>query len=208
MKYRLCTIILFLSIQLGMQAQEITIEAGKSITSFDFQDILFGELESLESTNQNFIEMGYRGNLFGDGFQWVGGLSVHSYGAIGNDQNNYLAWETTYLGLYAGVDIPVIRANKFSFHLKGIVAPEFMVQGTQTLNNRVMKIVGEEDFDTPFLFLRGAASFEYKFTDTIGAFFQYRFGRGSQMSKSDDGAELDYTSNDFGLGLIFSLANN
>ena len=208
MKYRFCSIVLFLCFQLGLQAQEITLEAGKSITSFDFQDVLFGELESLESTNQNFIEMGYRGNLFGDRFQWVGGLSVHSYGAVGSDQNNYLAWETTYLGIFAGFDIPVVRANKFSFHLKGIVAPEFMVQGTQTLNNQVMKIVGEEDFDTPFLFLRGAASFEYKFTDAVGAFFQYRFGRGSQMKKSDDGAELDYTSNDFGLGLVFSLGTN
>jgi len=191
-----------------MQAQEVTIEAGKSITSFDFQDVLFGELESLQSTNQNFIEMGYRANLIGDGFQWIAGLGVHSYGAIGNDQNNYLAWETTYLGIFAGLDLPVIRSKAFSFHLKGVIAPEFMIQGTQTLNNQVIKIVGEEDFDTPFLFLRGAASFEYKFTDTIGAFFQYRFGRGSQMSKSDDGAELDYTSNDFGLGLIFSLASN
>ena len=200
-------IILVFSIQL-LQAQEVTIEAGKSITSFDFQDVLFGELESLESTNQNYIDLGYRGNLIGDGFQWIAGLGVHTYGAIGSDSNNYVAWETTYIGLHAGVDVPVVRAKNFSFHLKGMLAPEFMIQGTQTLNNQVFKITGEEDFDTPFLFLRGAASFEYKFTETIGAYFQYRFGRGSQLSKSDDGAELDYTSNDFGLGLVFDLSKD
>ena len=188
------------------QAQEVYIDGGKSVTTFNFKDILSNELEDLQSTNHSYIDMGYRGKLFTKAVYFVVGAGVNTYGATGNDLfGNYLNWETTYASLYAGIDAELFRINAFSFHLKGTVGPDIMLQGTQTLNNEVFDILNEQDFNTPFVFIRGAASFEYKVSDAIAVFFQYRFGSGNQINNSETGAELGYLSNDYGIGLIFKL---
>ncbi len=207
MKYFYATITFLIISMSTLHAQELFIEGGKSITSFSFQDVLSNELDNLRTTNHNYIDLGYRGKLFGDQVQFIGGLGLHTYGSIGSDnsQNTYFEWETTYASLHGGIDIKVIEAKSFSFHVRATVAPEIMVQGTRILNNEVLDIKGREDFDTPIIFLRGAASFEYKITPSIAAFLQYRYGQGTQLEKSDTGGELTYFSQDFGLGLIFSL---
>lgn len=190
----------------SVQAQELYFDGGKSVTTFNFKDALSNELNDLQSTNHSYIDVGYRGKLFTESIFFVGGLGVHSYGAVGNDSfGNYLDWETTYAGVYLGIDAEIFKIRAFSFHLKGTVGPEVMLQGTQTLNNQVFDILNEQDFDTPFVFIRGAASFEYSVSESIAVFFQYRFGRGSQINKNPSGADLEYTSNDYGIGLIFKL---
>ena len=191
---------------INAQAQEVYIDGGKSVTTFKFKDILSNELEDLQSTNHSYIDMGYRGKLFTKAVYFVVGAGVNTYGATGNDIfGNYLNWETTYASLYAGIDAELFRINAFSFHVKGTVGPDVMLQGTQTLNSDVFDVLNEQDFDTPFVFIRGAASFEYNVSDSIAVFFQYRFGKGSQINNSETGAELDYISNDFGIGLVFKL---
>ncbi|MBX2826815.1 MAG: hypothetical protein KTR22_01550 [Flavobacteriaceae bacterium] len=203
-------VICLLTFSVGtLQAQELFVEGGKSITSFSFQDVFADELDNLRSTNHNYIDLGYRGKLFGEQVQFIGGLGLHTYGAIGSDnsQNTYFEWETTYASIHAGIDIQVVEANRFSFHLRATVAPEFMMQGTRILNNEVLDIKGREDFDTPIIFLRAAASFEYKINDSMAAFLQYRYGQGTQLKKSESGGELTYFSQDFGLGLIFNIKN-
>lgn len=190
----------------AVPAQELYLDGGKSVTTFKFKDILANELEDLQSTNHSYIDIGYRGKLLTKAILFVGGFGVHSYGASGNDTfGNYLNWETTYASLYAGIDAEIFNLNAFSFHLKGTVGPEIMLQGTQTLNNEVFDVLNAEDFDTPFVFLRGAASFEYSVSESIAVFFQYRYGRGSQINNSSTGAELKYITNDYGVGLIFKL---
>ena len=189
-----------------IQAQELYLDGGKSVTTFNFKDALANELEDLQSTNHSYIDVGYRGKLFTESIFFVGGFGIHSYGAVGNDIfGNYLDWETTYASVYAGIDAEIFNIKAFSFHLKATVHPEIMLQGTQTINNQVFDVLNEQDFDSNFIFIRGAASFEYSVSETIAIFFQYRFGRGSQITNSETGADLNYISNDYGIGLIFKL---
>ncbi len=204
--------ILVISLLLSFQvtSQELYIEGGKSITTFDFKDVLSNELENLQSANHSYFDVGYRGNLLGESFKFLAGGGIHTYGAFGSDntQANYLEWETTYANIHLGVDVKVFTINKFSFHVKGTVTPEFMLQGTQVLNNQAFNIRGEEDFDSIVVFLRGGVSFEYKVTDLLGVYLQYRYGGGSQIQKSDTGGELDYISHDFGIGLLFDISKS
>jgi hypothetical protein len=190
----------------AIHGQELFIHGGKSVTNFQFKDVLSIELQGLQSTNHSYIDVGYRGKLFTEAINWVGELGVHTYGSIGNDTfGNYLAWETTYAGLAVGIDAELFKINRFAFHLRGTVGPELMLQGTQVLNNQVFDVLNEQDFDTPFVFIKGAASFEYSATDTIALFCQYRFSRGSQINSNESGADLGYNSNDFGIGVILQL---
>ncbi|NND64128.1 MAG: hypothetical protein HKN48_13130 [Flavobacteriaceae bacterium] len=190
------------------QSQELYIEGGKSITSFNFKDVLSNDLENLQSANHSYFDAGLRINLLGESFKFIGGAGIHTYGAFGSDntQGNYLEWETTYANLHLGVDITIFTINNFSFHAKGTATPEFMLQGTQVLNNQAFNIRGEEDFDSIVVFLRGGVSFEYKVSETLGVYLQYRYGSGSQIQKSSTGGELDYASHDFGMGLLFDIS--
>ena len=196
--------LLFALVNTSSYSQEFLLEGGKSITSFDFRDVLSNSLENLQPTSQSYINVGYRGKLFTKAIYFLGGFGIHTYGAIGSQPefNNFLEWEATYLSFYGGIDVEIFKINKVSFHAKGTVSPEILIQGTQTFNNSVFDILGEEDFDTPFVFLRGAASLEYEISENLRAFFQFRIGSGSQINNSDTGADLKYSSQDFGLGLV------
>lgn len=206
MKSTYISLIFCVAIACTIQAQELFLDGGKSVTAFKFKDVLNNELNDLQSSNHSYIDVGYRGKLFTESINFIGGFGFHTYGAVGNDSfNNFLSWEVTYASINIGIDAEIFSINDFSFHLKGTVGPEIMLQGSQTLNNLVFDILNEEDFNTPFVFLRGGASFEYNVSEKTGIFFQYRFGRGSQINKSDTGAGLRYTSNDFGIGLVFKL---
>jgi len=190
-----------------IQAQELFLDAGKSVTTFKFRDVLNNDLNDLQSSNHSYIDIGYRGRLFTESINFIGGFGVHTYGAVGNDSfNNFLSWEVTYASINLGIDAELFTINNFSFHLKATVGPEIMLQGSQTINNLVFDILNEQDFSTPFVFIRGGASFEYWVAENIAIFFQYQFGRGSQIKNSDTGADLRYTSSDFGIGLVFKLA--
>ena len=190
-----------------LQSQELFLNTGKSVTTFKFRDVLNNDLNDLQSSNHSYIDIGYRGRLFTESINFIGGFGFHTYGAVGNDTfNNFLSWEVTYVGINLGIDAELFTVNDFSFHLNATAGPEIMLQGTQTINNLVFDILNEEDFNTPFVFIRAGASFEYWVAENIGIFFQYRFGRGSQIKNSDTGADLRYTSSDFGIGLVFKLA--
>jgi hypothetical protein len=151
--------------------------------------------------------MGYRQNLFGEQVKFIGGLGLNTYGSVGSDSaiEGSFQYETTYLGLYTGIDIGVITAKRFALHAKAMVAPEFFLQGTQVFNGEVFNLRNNEDFSTPVIFLKAAASFEYKISEGMAAFFQFRVGQGNQLNKSESGAELTYVTSDFGLGLIVDL---
>lgn len=191
----------------GGQAQELFIDGGKSVTTYKFTDVLNNDLNDLQSSNHSYVDVGYRGKLFTEAINFVGGFGVHTYGATGNDAfNNLLIWETTYASINLGIDAEMFTVGDFSFHLRATAGPEIMLQGTQTLNNQVFNILNEQDFETPFVFIRGGASLEYNVAENMALFFQYRFGLGSQINKSDTGAELKYVANDFGIGLIFKLS--
>ena len=206
MKSTLLALLLFICTGSAL-AQELSFEGGKSITKFEFKDVIANSLQNLQSANHNYLSIGYRQNLFGEQVKFIGGLGFNTYGSFGSDSaiEGSFQYETTYLGIYSGIDIGVINAKRFALHAKAMVAPEFFLQGTQIFNGEVFNLRNNEDFDTPVIFLKAAVSFEYKISQGMAAFFQFRVGQGNQLNKSESGAELTYLSTDFGLGLIVDL---
>ncbi|MEL6812425.1 MAG: hypothetical protein AAFP76_13925 [Bacteroidota bacterium] len=206
MKATIFSVIFSLIFVLSMQAQELYIDGGKSVTNFKFRDVLAEELQDLQSTNHSYVDVGYRGKLLTKAINFVGGFGFHTYGARGNNNfQEFLEWEATYAAIYAGIDVEVFTLGDFAFHVRGTAGPEIMLQGTQTRNNLVFDILNEEDFDTAFIFLRGSALLEYSVSENAALLFTYRFGRGSQINNSATGADLQYTSNDFGIGIVYRL---
>ncbi len=209
MKYLSVILVIFFLPTARVNGQQIMVETGKSITSFDFNDVQSVALSNLQSTTQGYISFGYRHKLVKETLFLVAGGSVNSYGAKGSDNSqNYYAWETTYLGFNAGLDVKVAELGNMLLTLRITASPEFIIQGTQTLNNQVFNIVGEEDFDKVNLFLRAGAMVEYSLTYTTSLFAQYKYGQSTQLrspSLNDVQGKLKLQAHDIGFGLLIKL---
>jgi len=185
-------------------SQELTTEIGMSFTSFDFKNSNGEELDNLQPTTNNFLSTGYRQNVLKDVLHIVGGISFNKYRAIGSNHslNLFYEWETSYLGVYLGLDVKVFSTKKVSFYLRGTTSSEFLLQGTQTINNQVFDLKGVEEFDNLNLFFRGGAIIEYNISELLSIFTQYKYG---QSSENGDTQKLKYKASEIGVGLVIKL---
>ncbi len=210
MKSLLYFITLLLIVPFTVNSQQLLFETGKSITSFDYHDSRNNTIDNLQSTNQTFLSIGFRHKAFTDYIAVSAGLNYNTYGAIGSDDSlgNYMEWESTYLGLYAGLDFKVWHIKKMNFYLKGALSSEYVVQGTQTFNNQVYDLVGADDFEKTIFFFRGGAFATYPITEQTSFLIQYMGGKSKSLRKAatfPDREKLRFISHNFGFGIIFEL---
>jgi len=210
MKHLYLAIIVFCLISFQAESQQLMLEGGKSLTSISFKNSQGENLENLQATTQDYISLGFRKNAVKDILHVITGVSLNSYGAIGSDNavNNFFEWETTYLGLFAGIDIKIFNTNKLSFYFRGIASAEFLIQGSQTLNNQVFNLVGEEDFKKPHFFFRGGLITEYSISESLSVFLQYKYGQSKQLRNDSSNSNLSATrfkAHDIGFGLVINL---
>ena len=190
----------------SINGQQISLEAGKNSSSFDFKNSQGESLDNLQATIHNFISIGYRKSVFtNDLFLNING-NYNSYGARGSDRtlDNYFEWNLNYVGLELGLDYELYKPGDFSFYIKGAFATEFFIQGTQTLNNQVFDLSKEEDFDSAFYFFKAGLGTEYKASKNIAVFIQYTNGVGN-MFKNNQG-DLKIKTHNLGLGLRIDIA--
>jgi len=199
-------ILLIISTVFSFQSfsQEIIAETGISFTSFDFKNSQGIELDNLQSTTNSFLSLSYRHNVLKEILHIVGGLSFNKYGAIGSNDNINLfyEWETSYLAINLGLDVKVFSTEKLSFYLRSTASSEFLLQGTQIINNQVFNLKGVEEFDSNTFFFRGGAIVEYNISETLSLFTQYKYG---QSTENGDTEKLKYKSSEIGLGLVVKL---
>jgi hypothetical protein len=191
-------------------SQQIVLETGKAITSFDYKNSQGNQLNNLQSTNQNYMYVGYRTKIVKDFINVSLGINYSTYGAIGSDNavNNYFEWETSYLGINLGLDVKLFKVKKINFYAKSTVSSEFIIQGTQILNNTVYDLVGEDDFDQTNYFFRIGAFVEYPISQNVNLFILYMGGRSKQMRDSVsniDQEKLRLVSHNVGFGLLINL---
>lgn len=193
-----------------VNSQQLVLETGKAITSFDYKNSRGNELDNLQSTNQNYMYVGYIANIFKEFIHASLGVNYSTYGAIGSDTNvnNYFEWETSYVGLNIGLDFKLFKIKKFNFYAKSTFSSEFIIQGTQTLNNTVYDLVGEDDFDQTNYFFRAGTFIDYPISENMKLFIQYMGGKSKQMRNSvsnSDQEKLRLVSHNFGFGLFINL---
>lgn len=203
------TLLILLFIGTSSFAQQLFLETGKTASSFDFKNSQGSNLENLQAVSNSYVSVGFNTPISSNNLDLFISLVYNSYGAIGSDDalNNYYEWNTDYLGLNIGLNYNVFKINKFDFYLKAGASVEFIVQGTQTINNQVFNIVNVEEFDNPAIFLRGGAGISYPIAQNCSLYFQYVYGKSLALKDSNNSgsSELKIKSNMVGLGLITNL---
>ncbi|MCB0456551.1 MAG: hypothetical protein R2776_05265 [Flavobacteriaceae bacterium] len=190
------------------QAQELFWEYGQALTSFDYKNSQGNELDNLQGKTFSFVNVGTRIPLFKEALQFTGSFNWDRFGALGSDGvlNNYFDWETTYFGAILGLDSKVIGAGNFSWHLQAGAGPEFLVQGSQTLNNQVFDLTEQEDFNGAVFLFRLGSQFEYQVLDGVSLALSYHFGKSSNVG-SDTSEELSFKAHQLGLKMYFNIAS-
>ncbi len=208
MKKQLLTILLLL-IVLSTYSQQLYLETGKTVSLFNYKNSEGAALENLLSKPNTYIAMGYRSVLKENKLYLSVGGTYNGYGAIGSDRalDNYFEWDVSYIGAEVGLDLNLFRLRNFTFYLKGSTSLEFLVRGTQTINNQVFNLVGEDEFNDKIFFVRGSLGMLYPISNNTSIMANYKIGRTVLIEKGNatDQEELNLTSHQFGIGLIINL---
>jgi hypothetical protein len=209
MRNYISLLIVFISFTTFSQA--VYVEAGKTDSTFEFTNSAGEELENLQHSMHNYVRAGYKRSFFTENFNVSLGLGYNSYGAIGSTDilNNFFEWDVDYLGIDLSLDYDLVNFNDFVFFLKASASLEFLVQGTQTINNRVINLTDVEEFDDNAIFLRGGAGFSYPISERSRMYIQYSYG--SSLAMNDDNGdstsseELKIKTHMVGIGLVVSI---
>jgi hypothetical protein len=167
-------------------SQELFVQAGRTSTSFDFKTSAGSTLDNLSGSMQTSLGLGTRFALFKTNVNLLAEMVYQEYGARGADiaLGNYFDWSFTNIGGNIGLGYeffkPKVSYNEqsgFSVFVYALFGSEFLVQGTQTINQRVYKLKGVEEFDKPFYFYKGGVCFNYYITKKYQAFIRYTGGK-------------------------------
>lgn len=199
-------IVLVLLVTTVTTAQQLYVEGGKTLSSFDYENSQGNSLENLQSTANSYLAAGYRSQLLTKKLNIALGINYAGYGAIGSDDTvgNYMEWEVNYTGLNLDLDYHLFNIKKASVYIKAGMSAAFFVQGTQTLNSTVIDLKGSDDFDTTMIGMQAGAGFSHPISDQLSFYIQYLYGKSMDMASGD--AELKIASNNVGFGLLINIS--
>lgn len=187
-------------------AQQIFVEAGSVSTEFDYRDSEGRGIDNTFSKAQLCYQAGFRMAVYKQ-IHVTGAVLFNRYSVIGSDAvyNNSYAWDVNYLGLGVGVEGDVWRKRRLAVMLRGAAEPQFLIAGTQQISQQVYDLRGVEEFDRPFLFLRGGVRVNYCLDSKVAATLGYSYGRGIPLGRSDSAEELKLNTQTISIGLLVSL---
>lgn len=202
------TLIIVLLTSISSFCQQLYFEFGTTISSFDYENSQGRPLDNLLSKSKTHYGMGYRQNINSGKTLFLSlGVTYNNYGAIGSESSvdNYFEWDVSYLGLKAGLGIKLFELRELTFFANASAASEFLVRGTQTINNDVFNLVGEEEFNNNILFFRGGIEMQYPVSRSTAIFVGYSYGKSVLINSDENAEKLKLNAHQFGLGFIINL---
>jgi opacity protein-like surface antigen len=200
------TLVLLLLTATIANAQQLYVEGGKSSTTFDYKNSQGTSLGNLQATANSYMGFGYKSQLFTKNLHLNVGLHYAGYGAMGSDDavGNFMEWEVDYAGLNVGLALQVFKIKKAAFYVQGAIAASVFMQGTQTLNNSVIDLKNNDDFDTTLVTMQAGAGFSHPISENLSFYVQYVYGKSLDMASGD--AELKIKSNNLSFGLLIDIS--
>lgn len=192
--------------QSNLDKGQIITELGGTSCSFLYKNSAGKSIQNLHSQNTFFVETGYQ-RKWGTKALIHGKITFNQYGVKGSNEkyNNYFEWQMRYLGVCLGAERELLKPSAYHLNLKFGLEPQFLLKGTQTINNQVYNINGVEQFDDPFLFFKIGLGFSYCFDEFTAVSMRYIYGYGLPMGKQADNEVLHLSTQSISLGLHVSL---
>ncbi|WP_179018488.1 outer membrane beta-barrel protein [Winogradskyella forsetii] len=188
--------------------QQLYFELGTTLSSFNYENSQGRPIDNLLSQSKSYYGMGYRQSINSDRTLFLSiGASYTNYGAIGSEPSidNYFEWDLSYIGAKAGLGLKLFQLRDLTFLANLSMASEFLIRGTQTINNDVFNLVGEKEFNNNIFFLRGGLEMQYPISRSTAIFAGYTYGKSLLISSGEISEKLTFNAHQFGLGFIINL---
>jgi len=189
-------------------SQQLYVELGTTVSAFDYENSEGNTLNNLSSKSKSYYGMGYRQSLNYNRTLFLSlGLTYNNYGALGSEDvvDNLFEWDLSYLGVKAGLSLQLFKLRDLTFFANTSLATEFLIRGTQTINNDVFNLVGEEEFNNSAWFIRGGLEMHYPISSTTAIFVGYTYGRSVLLNSAENAEKLNLDAHQFGIGFIINL---
>ena len=199
--------LLFFILTTVASAQQLYLEAGKVSSSFDYKNSQGVGLDNMHATTNSFMTVGYRSRIFTEKLKMSFGLGYAGYGAVGSDDvlGNMMTWDVNYLELGAGLDFRLLSINKSAFYVKAMTTVGFLTQGTQTLNNRVIDLKNQDDFDQAMVNFKAGVGFSHPVSDDLSFYVQYLVGKSANQADDGDNESLKIKNHNISFGVLIEL---
>ena len=200
------TVLLLLLTAAISTAQQLFVEGGKTASIFEYKNSEGNSLENLQAISNSYIMLGYKKQFLTKKMSLNLGITYTGYGAIGSDNavGNFMEWNVNYAGLIVNLEYDLLNIKKASVYVKGGLSTMFLVNGTQTLNNNVIDLKNNNDFDSTLVAIQLGAGFLHPISDDLSFYVQYVYGKSFDMASGDP--ELKIGSSNVGFGLLIDIS--
>jgi len=202
-------------------SQQIYVHGGMNRSAFLYEDSEGKVLEGMDPEVGLTLGAGLRLPFKPLNPKWfyTVGLVYEHYGMRGTSPDayqHYYEWRTTYLGPDLGVECDLFTLRDRSKNRKGMtffigaaVAPEFLIKGAQTIDHEVYDLRGVEQFDAPFLFLRGTLGVNYCISNRAAIVVDYAYAHGVRFPgvAPPDDEQLAIRTHNLRVGIAVALPN-
>lgn len=188
----------------SLSAQQIFFELGRVSSRFDYESSSGEALENDFPETNLSAAAGYRLQL-SDRIFAVGSITYSRYETYGSYEVYDLSYNyrTDYLGLNLGAEAELFRKAGFTLFARLAAEPQFLLNGSRTINNDIEDLKGAEEFDSPFLFAKGGVGANYCADKNFAIVLRYDYGMGFPVNQSDE--LLRYRTGTINLGLLINL---
>lgn len=196
--------------QLG-NAQQLFIKTGGNVSNFQYKNSAGIPLDNLQSTSKFHFGIANRYPLNRGAFHFTYGASWNNYGAIGSDQrlDNFFEWDLSYAGISVGIDAKFIEVQDFSIAFSGSIGSEYLIRGTQTINNQAFDIRQSEEYNPLNFMLWAGPLANYELSRKSAICFQYQLGYSllNAQSSGNDNEHLKLLAHQFSIGFLINITN-
>ena len=204
-------IIIFLGCSSFLFSQNIFLNTGVNLTTYDYKNSSGGSSENVLSSNGMFYELGYsvpldfskRSRGWGrySRMQFETSFTLNDYNATGGNSLDNYDWNSQYAGLRTGVEYMVFPNNTVTLSVEGSFGFETLLNGKQKIGGETFNLKDSEEFNGLFITPKFGLNAVYNVTEDVGLSGGLHFSKALSMKGESRNETLQFNNTHFSFGI-------
>lgn len=157
----------------NIRAQTWNIEAGNNITRYVFTNSAGNNPDFLKAGSGMHLSL-MRENKLSKAFVYEVGLAYNQYNSVGDVQNIPFSYQSDFMGLAGGVGPSYTGLHGLTVSAKATAAAQWLVNGTQFLQNHYVDLSGDSQFSGLKLAVGFSLSLTKRVNDQVAVYTSFQ----------------------------------
>ena len=204
-------IIILLGCSSFLFSQNIFLNTGVNLTTYDYKNSSGGSSENVLSSNGMFYELGYsvpldfskRSRGWGrySRMQFETSFTLNDYNATGGNSLDNYDWKSQYAGLRTGIEYMVFPNNTVTLSVEGSFGFETLLNGKQKIGGETFNLKDSEEFNGLFITPKFGLNAVYNVTEDVGLSGGLHFSKALSMKGESRNENLQFNNTHFSFGI-------